>query len=194
MADREIIGWFTVNGQHRPIYEGESKEDAYRRAVAKSNEDTKQRQIAKNKEQADKLNGKSTEKSGGEKPTSELPRRLDLKNIKAEDANKTSDILHLRTRQRFTFKNGTEIRNVYVFAGKGCSKEFRDAEKYAKRWGGKAVDWQHCAGKAVITNGTKDFVREVHWVQGADGKMREAFIKEYPKNLKDTKPDKGGRK
>ena len=58
MAEREIIGWFTVNGVHRPIYEGESKEDAYNREVATLNEKTKQSQIAKNKEQADKLNNK----------------------------------------------------------------------------------------------------------------------------------------
>ena len=29
--------------------------------------------------------------------------------------------------------------------------------------------------------------REVHWVQGEDRKMREAFIKEYPGKLKDEK-------
>ena len=58
MAERKITGWFTMNGKHVPIYEGESKKDAVNRAVANSNEDTKEKQIAKAKEQADKLNGK----------------------------------------------------------------------------------------------------------------------------------------
>ena len=172
MADREPKVWITMNGQHVPIFEGESRADAVNRAIAKNNERLKEKQIAKNKEQAVQLN----------KNNQPLPKRLDLPNIPAEEANKTSDVLHLKTKQRFRFKEGTKIVQVYVFAGKGCSKVFRDAEKYARRWGGKAEDWQHCAGKAQITNGKQTFVREVHWVQGADGKMHEAFIKVYDKN------------
>ena len=106
-----------------------------------------------------------------------VPRRLYLDDIPADTANRTTDILDLGTRLRFMFKPGSKITEVQVFAGKGCSKEFRDAEKYARRWGGKKEDWQHCAGQAQITDGQKVLRREIHWVQGADGKMREAFIK-----------------
>ena len=56
---REVVGWYTWNGRHYPIFEGESKSDAHNRVVAKNNEDTKERQISKSKEQADKLNGKA---------------------------------------------------------------------------------------------------------------------------------------
>lgn len=166
MADRQPVGWITVNGVHVPIFDGESKQDAINRSIAENNAATKEKQIAENKRQSDKMNGK-------------LPRRLYLKDISAEEANKTTDILNLGTRQRYKFKDGTKITGVHVFAGKGCSKEFRDAGKYAKRYGGKPADWQHCAGTAKLTNGSKVFTREVHWVQGADGKMREAFIKFY---------------
>lgn len=55
---REVESWITVNGQHIPIFKGESKQDAVNRAIANKNEDTKEKQIAKAKEQADKLNGK----------------------------------------------------------------------------------------------------------------------------------------
>lgn len=106
------------------------------------------------------------------------PRRLYLPDVSAETANKTSDILNLRTKQRYRFKAGTKLTEVHVFAGKGCSKEFRDAQKYANRYGGKASDYQHCSGIGYITDGTKTLKREIHWVQGKDGKMREAFIKE----------------
>ena len=61
MAERKITGWFTMNGNHIPIYEGETTRDAMNRAVAKMNEDKKNEQIKKNKEQADKLNGKRSE-------------------------------------------------------------------------------------------------------------------------------------
>lgn len=59
MSQREVKDWITVNHKHIPIYDGESKQDAYNRAVAKENEEKKESDIKKNKEQADKLNGKS---------------------------------------------------------------------------------------------------------------------------------------
>ena len=63
MAKKEPTGWITVNGKHVPIYEGESKQDAYNRTIAKMNEDKKASDIAKRKEEVDKLNGKSKSKS-----------------------------------------------------------------------------------------------------------------------------------
>ena len=56
MAEREIKGWITINHKHIPLYEGESKQDAYNRAIAKENEDKKKADIKKNKKQADRLN------------------------------------------------------------------------------------------------------------------------------------------
>ena len=134
------------------------------------NEDDKDKQIEKNKAEAKERNQSNTTP----------PRRLYLDDVSADEANKSTDILNLKTKQRYSFKSGTKITEVHVFAGKGCSKEFRDAEKYAKRYpesGKNKEDWQHCSGIAQITNGSKVLEREVHWVQGKDGKMREAFIK-----------------
>ena len=166
------MDWITVNGNHIPIFKGESQEDAVKRFLdLKQNEKQKDNQMANAKAEADKRN------------TQDPPKRLYLKDIPAKDANKFSDVLHLKTKERFRFKDGTSITGAYVFAGKGCSKVFRDAEKYAKRYGGKAEDWQHCAGFAKITNGTKTLDREVHWVQGKDGYVREAFIKIHEKQL-----------
>ena len=62
MAEKEPTGWITVNGKHVPVYDGESEQDAFNRAVAKSNSDKREKDIARNKEQADKLNGKSEPK------------------------------------------------------------------------------------------------------------------------------------
>lgn len=62
MADREIKQWITVNGKHIPIYEGESKADAVKRATNKQindDADKKEKQIAENKRQADDKNGKT---------------------------------------------------------------------------------------------------------------------------------------
>ena len=157
MADDK---WVTVKGRHILIHKADS--------VADRNEYIKQKQIAENKAEAEERNPKK------------LPRRLFLPDIPASEANKSSDVLNLNTKQRYKFKDGTYIKKVHVFAGNGCSKEFRDAYKYAKRYpnsGKNASDWQHCSGIAQITNGIKTLQREVHWVQGKDKKIREAFIK-----------------
>ena len=73
MAERKIVDWFTMNGKHIPIYEGESKADAVNRSIAKDNEDKKAEQIRKNKEQADKLNGKSEEYQTFKRDSNPIP-------------------------------------------------------------------------------------------------------------------------
>lgn len=176
---REIKGWITVNGQHVPIFDGETQEDAVNRFTnrenaTKASEQQKSTQIAKNEAEAKQLN-----KQDSEKDSQQLGKRLYLPDVSADEANKSSDILNLGTKQRYKFQAGSKITNVHVFAGKGCSRPFRDAEKYAKRYGGKIEDWQHVSGNAKITDGSKVLEREVHWVQGKDGKMHEAFIKFY---------------
>ena len=131
----------------------------------------KDRQIAQSAKEAD-IRNKS------------LPRRLYLPDMSADKANQTSDILNLRTKQRYRFKNGTTITEIHAFAGKGCLKVFEKADRYASRYpesGKRKEDWQHCSGIGYITNGKNTLKAEVHWVQGNDGKIREAFIKEILK-------------
>ena len=178
--------WVTIHGTAVLIRDGETPTEAINRSIAQRNADAKNRQISANQKQ-------SNSARRGQKPYKVNPKNMALEDISAEDANKSSDVLNLRTKQRFKFKDGTKITQVEVFAGKGATREFRKASDYAEKYGkknpqlAKASDWQHCSGRAVITNGKKDFTREVHWVQGADGKMREAFIKEYPKKLEKRK-------
>lgn len=87
MAEKKIVDWFTMNGKHIPIYEGESKADAVNRSIAKGNEDKKQSDIAKNKEQAEKASGKSSAK---EQKIVELQKKLgEAKGIFAKSAIQT---------------------------------------------------------------------------------------------------------
>ena len=69
----EVEQWITVNGVHIPIHEGESKEDAVNKAIAKHNEDKKESDMAKAKEQADNLNGKQSK----EQKIAELQKQKD---------------------------------------------------------------------------------------------------------------------
>lgn len=176
MEEREILGWITVNGNHVPVYKGESPSMATKRFLReKSNTDKvvekdrkeKERSIEQNKKEAEKLNKEEAKKS--------LPKRAPLPNISVKEANRRSDILDLGTKKRYKFVS--DVTDVYAFCGKGSSKEFRDASKYAKRYGGKAEDWQHCAGRATISNGKVTANAEIHWVQLEGGNIREAFVK-----------------
>lgn len=38
-ASKKAVGWFTMNGKHIPLFEGESKEDAVKRSISKGKED-----------------------------------------------------------------------------------------------------------------------------------------------------------
>lgn len=64
---KEVKQWITVNGQHIPIMEGESKKDAIQKAIKnnetkiKKQEDNKEKTIDKNKKEADELNKRDKE-------------------------------------------------------------------------------------------------------------------------------------
>ena len=69
MAQREVKQWITVNGQHIPIFEGQSKQQAIDSALknqkkVNDEEDKKEKQIKANKKEADKLNNKNKEPKG----------------------------------------------------------------------------------------------------------------------------------
>lgn len=98
MAEREVKQWITVNGKHVPIYEGESKADAIKRATDKQindDADKKEKQIAENKKKADKLNGKQDSKEGTSGDLNKLKQQIDdyvkaHPNPSAEDRAKVS--------------------------------------------------------------------------------------------------------
>lgn len=81
MANREPVDWITINGVHIPIYEGESKNDAFNRAIKeklKADEEKKSKEIQRNKEEADKLNNAKKEVSTTSSK-SEIEKRLESK-------------------------------------------------------------------------------------------------------------------
>ena len=59
---KEIKDWITVNHKHIPIYEGESKQDAVNRAIAKDNEEQKQKDIEKRNREIERLNPSTQKK------------------------------------------------------------------------------------------------------------------------------------
>lgn len=72
---------------------------------------------------------------------------------------------------------GAEITSVIEIAGKN-SKEFRNANKYVKLYGGKPQEWSKRAGKIE----SDKYIFDIHWVQGENGIFTDWKIKN--KNLK----------
>lgn len=92
---------------------------------------------------------------------------------------KNYTVMDLATGEFFQFAQGSRIQNVEVFAGKGTRTEFRKAQKYADRHGGKAEDWQHVKGHGVIETSEGDRNAEVHWVQCPGIGKFDFFVKRW---------------
>lgn len=88
-------------------------------------------------------------------------------------------VLDLETGIRYQLAKGTKMQDVEVFAGKGSKTEFRQAAKYAERYGGAASDWQHAKGKGVLSTEDGDIKAEIHWVQCDGVGKKEMFVKEW---------------
>jgi len=73
-----------------------------------------------------------------------------------------------------------EITNILTIAGDGA-KAFRNASKYAEKYGGKASDWTKRAGKIE----SDKYIFDMHWVQSTNGLMCDWKIKN--KTLKEGK-------
>ena len=137
MAQKEPERWITVNGRHIPVYEGETKDQAVNRYIAKQNEETKEKQIAKHKEQADKLNGKTTDT---EKKIAELQKQYDEAKSIFTKADIKTEIEMLKadwkgTKEEWEAHQETEHqkRVQESLARQKAEKEKREKEQEAKR-------------------------------------------------------------
>ena len=131
-------------------------------------------------EQARKLQEKHqlTVLTGGQKPA--IIKLPDIEIGRSVGAKaKNYDIMDLETGEHFSLAEGTSLRNVQVFAGKGVKKPYEKAWKYAKKFGGRVEDWQHAKGI-----GTVDFYgeyrdAELHWSQCDGYGKHDFFIKRW---------------
>ena len=116
--------------------------------------------------------------TGGQKPA--IIKLPDIEIGRSVGAKaKNYDIMDLETGEHFSLAEGTSLRNVQVFAGKGVKKPYEKAWKYAKKFGGRVEDWQHAKGI-----GTVDFYgeyrdAELHWSQCDGYGKHDFFIKRW---------------
>ena len=89
------------------------------------------------------------------------------------------DIMDLISGEKYHLTEGTYIRDKEVFAGKGTRTKYEKAENYAKKYGGKAEDWQHVKGFGSISTPDGDREVEIHWSQCEGIGKKELFIKKW---------------
>ena len=79
-------------------------------------------------------------------------------------------------------KKGSTVTGVKVIAeGEGIHDIKRLVNKYLLPNGEKtqAQDWYKCRGTAVVTNGTEEKIKEIHWYQCTNIGKIEFKIKEW---------------
>ena len=89
------------------------------------------------------------------------------------------DIMDLETGEHFSLAEGTSLRNVQVFAGKGVKKPYERAWKYADKFGGNADDWQHVKGIGTVDYYGEYRDAELHWSQCDGYGKHDFFIKRW---------------
>lgn len=100
-----------------------------------------------------------------------------LKSVGAKSRN--YDIMDLQTGEKYHLAEGTKLQNKEVFAGKGSKTEYRNAYKYAEKYGGNADNWQHVKANAELETGDGIFPAEVHWSQCEGIGKVDFFVKKW---------------
>lgn len=88
-------------------------------------------------------------------------------------------VMDLKTGECFYFAEGTRLQDVEVFCGKGTKNTYRNAEKYAKKHGGKIEEWQHAKAIGILDTPEGYRKAEVHWSQHSEYGKHDFFIKEW---------------
>lgn len=106
-----------------------------------------------------------------------LPDEIIGRSLGAKASN--YDVMDLQTGDLYHLSEGSRLWDIEVFAGRGTRSVFRNAEKYADRYGGAAQDWQHVKGKGIVETPDGDRPAELHWVQCQSIGKKEMFVKRW---------------
>lgn len=81
--------------------------------------------------------------------------------------SKNYDVEDKKSGEIFHFVEGSKIRDVEVFAGKGSKQKLQEevALGLSEQLGGNPNEWQHCKGKGILDYHGEERSAEVHWFQ-----------------------------
>lgn len=127
--------------------------------------------------------GLTTGAGNGNLQSSKNPETIALEDIQIGRglgaARKSYDIMDLDTGEHFDLVDGTIMRNVKVFAGKGVRAPYRNAYVYADSIGGREEDWQHVKGIGDVDYYGEARKAEIHWSQCDGFGDHDYFIKKW---------------
>ncbi len=129
----KIKDWITVeNGNHVPIREGQTKEQAIASHFMQNNGSLR------GYSQAEKRNELARLYTNGEEtislPDEQLPRSLSARWANEDIKMPDGTIAH--------FVEGSKLQNKQAFAGAGTKKPIRDIERLVNKYGGEEKNWQ----------------------------------------------------
>ena len=164
------------NGRRLTAYESKSgKSNTFR-------DQGEQEKIEARKAYAQDIDENNAKKKDGQKQvfsskTTNLRDEYLGRSISAKFEN--FDIMDLETGEIYHIVENEHLQNKEVFAGKGSSDPYRDAWKFADRYGGKVEDWQHVKGEAWLETEDGNRYGEVHWSQCEGIGKKEPFLKKW---------------
>lgn len=88
-------------------------------------------------------------------------------------------ILDLATGNEYDLADGTYLRKVTVFAGKGTNTPYINAWKYADRFHNDESEWQHVKGIGTVATEDGDRDAELHWSQCDMIGRVDMFVKKW---------------
>lgn len=144
---------------------------------SRRNDDTGAKRIKRRQD----VSEKASKNVKGEQIASSLITNLrDEKVIRSVGAKgENYDIMDLATGDIYHLADGSKLQNKEVFAGKGTRVPYRNAWKYANKWGGKVDDWQHVKGIGELDTPEGTRKAEIHWSQCEGIGKKDMNIKEW---------------
>ena len=147
--EKQPIDWITVNGNHVPIFEGQSKKNAISSFI---------------KDKSPMYKDKSYTSGAGSEEDIKLPDEQLPKSVGARWVN---EIISMPDGTSAKFVEGSKITNKQVFVGKGCKRKIDEVERLVKDYvGSLAENWQKVKGNArILLENGEEIEAEIHWYQ-----------------------------
>lgn len=91
------------------------------------------------------------------------------------------DVKDPRSGRSYRFLEGSTIRNVEVFAGKGVRNKLNPkvAQGLSEQMGGRPRDWKHVKGIGTLDYNGHARTAEVHWFEAAGQPKVKFKVKEW---------------
>ena len=188
---KEVKQWITINGVHVPIYEGEGKDAAVKRAIAKQkeavnkNEDQKAKDIKKNQDEKDKLNAdkKPTAEKGSGPEVDKVKEGNNLSSKKFDEVKKDLDSMKSKDIVEYSRRDedGNTVKEVYAR---------QDDGSYEMKNGYGHHDDSEYLADYMKENGGSYKVRDLAKEDSERLKKADKQLKEYQKKKEASKTEK----